>query len=159
MAGMVWAKIDDTWDDCVEFNAMSSDAMALFFRSQARMGRLMTDGHLQVSDLEHLDLSRSSAERRRASWRRLVSELVSRGIFEVHAGGWRDTGWWERNPSSEEVILQRRWDALRQQQRMHKGSPKRSLWRRRSTESSAASGRYARPARLVASLVSMDVRP
>jgi hypothetical protein len=124
---MSWAALDDSWDDCPEFNGMSADAVALFFRSQARMARLLTDGHLTVADFERLDLSRSHAERRRAPWRRLVRELVKQGLWSVEPGGWRDTGWLARNPSRLEVQLQKKWNVLRQQIRFAKDGRETAL--------------------------------
>lgn len=122
---MVWAKLEDSWDDCEAFNDLSADAVALFFRSQARMGRLLIDGRLTNADLERLDLSRPGSERRRAPWEQLIEELVGRGIFAVEGEAWRDVGWLARNRSRMEVALQRRWDTLRQQIRFAKGNPDR----------------------------------
>jgi hypothetical protein len=114
---MSWAKLDDRWDDCPELNDLSADAVALFLRLQARMARLQTDGVLTARDLDVLDQSRPATERQRVGWPALVAELMGRCLLVPERDHWVDVGWFERNPSRDEIEAARAHDAARQRVR------------------------------------------
>lgn len=119
---MSWAKHDDTWDDCPEYNDVSADAVALMFRVNSRMARLGTDGVLTARDLDVLDQSRPLRERDDAPWSQLVAELMSRGLLVAERDHWLVAGWLERNPSRDEVSATREYDAIRQRIRYAKAN-------------------------------------
>lgn len=88
---MTWVKVEDTFPDHPKVLGLSDAALACWLRGLCYSSRHLTDGHLPAAALRVLGTSRATAE------------LVTAGLWESVADGWRIHGYEDHQRSRSQV--------------------------------------------------------
>lgn len=110
---MTWTKLPDDLPD--RHLELSDAAFRLHVAATIYSNRIGLDGRIPRARLALIPVP---ARTRRP---KVISELVTAGLWTDHEDGVTILDFLEHQPSAEEVHLQRRWDVLRQQIRFAKG--------------------------------------
>lgn len=107
---MTWFKVDDKFWSHRKARTLSDAAVALWVRSGSYCGDHMTDGVVELTDIEFLNGSKSAAE-----------ELVTAGLWLHHVKGYCFHDWEHYQPTKAKRDAQRAEWRDRQHRQRTKG--------------------------------------
>lgn len=136
---MTWTKTGDDYPE--RLFDLSSDAYRLHHAATTYCNRLLTDGRLQAGRLALVPVPEKVRRRR------VVAELVTFGLWAETEGGWLLTDFLADQPTKEEVLCRRAYDAVRQRLRYAKDNPAAAVALRREEEATKKDWNDAREAR------------
>lgn len=98
---MTWAQLDDHWDEHPKYGTLGLEHFGLMACAITYSNRLLTDGIVPARAVHRFGIGDVRAANRAASY------LVSMGIWEAVAGGYRIVGYLDHNPSKEWVTARK----------------------------------------------------
>ncbi len=104
----MWCKVDDKMHSSPATMAAGNEAMGVWARAESYCADQGTDGYIPAAAVEMFCGSKKAAHR-------LSNRLTSAGLWENSDGGYRSTGFLQRNPSAADVRIDREAARLRMQ--------------------------------------------